>query len=102
MERWLRHPEYLKYAECPDGFDAPWGGHVEPLGISPAAPECIDFIAGLYDELLPNFSSRFFNVGCDETYELGLGRSAALCLEKGPVPGLSRFHQAASFACAIA
>jgi hypothetical protein len=86
MERWLKHPEYLKYAECPDGFDAPWGIHSEPLSISPAVPECMDFIAGLYDELLPNFSSRFFNVGCDETYELGLGRSASLCKEKGTGP----------------
>jgi hypothetical protein len=31
----------------------------------------------LYDELLPHFSSEQFNVGCDETVELGQGRSRA-------------------------
>ena len=36
----------------------------------------------LYDELLPNFSSAFFNVGCDETWDLGLGRSKKLCAAK--------------------
>ena len=38
---------------------------------------------GLYDELLPNFSSGFFNVGCDETWDLGQGRSKKLCEAKG-------------------
>ena len=38
---------------------------------------------GLYDELLPNFSSRFFNVGCDETWDLGKGQSKKLCAAKG-------------------
>ena len=38
---------------------------------------------GLYDELLPNFSSEFFNVGCDETWDLGRGQSKKLCEAKG-------------------
>jgi hypothetical protein len=33
--------------------------------------------------LLPNFSSRFFNVGCDETWDLGRGQSKQLCKNKG-------------------
>jgi hypothetical protein len=37
----------------------------------------------LYDELLPNFSSRFFNVGGDETWDLGRGQSAARCARLG-------------------
>jgi hypothetical protein len=40
-------------------------------------------LRGLYDELLPNFSSRYFNVGCDETWDLGKGRSQRLCAAKG-------------------
>lgn len=31
----------------------------------------------MYDELLPHFTSRLFNVGCDETFDLGIGRSKA-------------------------
>jgi hypothetical protein len=37
----------------------------------------------LYDELLPNFSSRFFNVGCDETWDLGRGQSREACARLG-------------------
>src|SRR5208283_954463 len=32
---------------------------------------------------LPNFSSRFFNVGCDETWDLGRGQSKKLGETKG-------------------
>jgi hypothetical protein len=32
----------------------------------------------LYDELFPNFSSDYINVGCDEPWELGEGRSKEL------------------------
>ncbi|HZC26443.1 MAG TPA: glycoside hydrolase, partial [Actinopolymorphaceae bacterium] len=37
----------------------------------------------LYDELLPHFSSRQLNVGCDETFDLGQGRSKESCEERG-------------------
>ncbi|MCD4686593.1 MAG: glycoside hydrolase, partial [Anaerolineae bacterium] len=37
----------------------------------------------LYDELLPNFTSRTFNVGCDETFDLGLGKSKDMVAQQG-------------------
>jgi hypothetical protein len=37
----------------------------------------------LYDELLPHFSSRQVNVGCDETFDVGQGRSMAECERVG-------------------
>jgi hypothetical protein len=84
MHRWLRLPRYRHLAECPDGFDWPWGGHSdEPFSLNPTHPESLQFIAGLYEELLPHFSSRKFNVGCDETFDLGLGKSKAECERKG-------------------
>lgn len=77
FERWLRHPEYRHMAECPDGYEHPWGGR-SPWG-STLAPTntSLRFLEALYDEFLPNFSSRTFNVGCDETWELGKGRTKA-------------------------
>jgi N-acetyl-beta-hexosaminidase len=27
MHRWLKLPRYKPLAECPDGYDFPWGGH---------------------------------------------------------------------------
>ena len=70
MERWLKLPRYAPLAEV-----------AEPLGDSmslcPIDPRSALLLAGLYDELLPHFTSRSFNVGCDETIDLGKGRSKA-------------------------
>ena len=51
--------------------------------LAPNHPGTLPFLRKLYDELLPNFSSRFFNVGCDETWDLGRGQSKELCERRG-------------------
>jgi hypothetical protein len=84
LNRWLIHPEYRPLAETPDGYDYPWGGHSdEPFTLCPSDPGSIQLIREMYDELLPHFSSRLFNVGCDETWDLGQGRSKAECEARG-------------------
>jgi hypothetical protein len=76
MERWLKHPEYKHLAECPDGFYyEPFKKQYEHGTTLAPAQETLDFLDGLYSEYLPNFRSRNFLVGCDEPWELGLGRS---------------------------
>jgi hypothetical protein len=54
-----------------------------PTTLAPNHPGTLPFLRGLYDELLPNFSSEFFNVGCDETWDLGKSQSKKLCEIKG-------------------
>ena len=54
-----------------------------PTTLAPNHPGTLPFLRGIYDELLPNFSSEFFNVGCDETWDLGRGQSKKLCEAKG-------------------
>lgn len=54
-----------------------------PTTLAPANAGTLPFLRGLYDELLPNFSSKFFNAGCDETWDLGRGQSRTLCEKKG-------------------
>jgi len=83
LERWLQFAEYKHLAECPNGYDAPEVGHRDMGGILAPGPQSLAFLDALYAELLPNFSSRRFNIGCDETVELGQGRSKALCAAKG-------------------
>lgn len=83
FERWLRHPEYRHYAECPDGFDYPWGGRSTSGSTLKPEPQSLALLETLFDELLPNFTSPHFNVGCDETWELGLGWSKPLCEKRG-------------------
>ncbi|HEY7091128.1 MAG TPA: family 20 glycosylhydrolase, partial [Tepidisphaeraceae bacterium] len=84
LERWLKHSEYRHLAECPDGFRWPWGYRM-PTGFSlnPLDPRSLELVEGLFDELLPNFTSKLFNVGCDETFDLGLGRSKAQVERRG-------------------
>jgi hypothetical protein len=84
LERWLRHPRYRPLAEAPDGFVDPWGElRPGPFSLCPIEPAAISFLRELYAELLPHFTSRRFNVGCDETFDLGQGRSRAACAERG-------------------
>jgi hypothetical protein len=88
MERWLKLPGYIDLAECPDGFTFPWGfRHPGGFTLNPLDPRSIALVEGLYDELLPHFTSPLFNVGCDETFDLGLGKSKSECdrLGKGRV-----------------
>lgn len=75
-DRWLRHPEYHRYAECPDGFTHPLSGVAMPFG-STLKPNrnSLTLLKGLYDEYLPLFESGYFNIGGDEPWELGLGWS---------------------------
>jgi hexosaminidase len=84
MERWLRHSRYVDLAETRQRLRLPWGEVTRwPITLAPAHPDALPFLDGLYAELLPNFSSRRFNVGCDETFGLGEGRSRELVAAKG-------------------
>jgi len=80
MHRWFEHARYAPLAEAPDGFDFPWGDHSDgPFSLCPIDPGSLTLVTGLFDELLPHFTSKTFNVGCDETFDLGQGRSRAEC-----------------------
>ena len=86
MHRWLTLPQYNHLAECPEGFELSLQGHttrMPPFSLNPTDRRSIEFIEGLFSELLPHFTSEKFNVGCDETWDLGLGRSAEAVQAKG-------------------
>jgi hypothetical protein len=84
LQKWLTLPRYRDLAECPEGFEWPWGGRSEePFSLDPSNPGSRALLEELFDELLPNYGSRSFNVGCDETFDLGQGRSRLLCERVG-------------------
>jgi len=88
LRYFLEHPKLKKLAEVSGPYEDASGEFVRrPTTLAPIHPGTIPFLRGLYEELLPNFSSKRFNVGCDETWDLGRGRSQKLCerIGKGAV-----------------
>jgi hypothetical protein len=84
MERWLHHRSYQHLAETTEPWTTPWGEVRDwPSVLCPLEPACEPFIAELYDALLPQFTSAKFNIGGDEPWELGQGRSQQACAEHG-------------------
>jgi hypothetical protein len=100
LARWLVHAPYRRLAECPEGFEHPWNPSRQPFSLCATDPGSLTFLSDLYDQLLPNFTSTLFNVGCDETIDLGLGRSNAECARLGTervyVDYLCRVHDLVS------
>ncbi len=80
--RWLKHPRYAPLAEVTD-IEVGHGWGRGPFSLCPLDPGSLALVTSLYDELLPHFSSRMVNVGCDETFDLGAGRSRAECERRG-------------------
>ncbi len=101
LHRWLEKEPYRDLAECPDGFMTPWGERRDgPFSLNPLDSRSIALVEELLAELLPNFRSRNVNVGCDETFDLGQGKSREACeaLGKGRVylDFLLKIHAAAT------
>ncbi len=84
LRYFLEHPRVRKLAEVAEPYEDASGEFVRrPSTLAPNHPGTLPFLRGIYDELLPNFSSVFFNVGCDETWDLGRGQSKKLCQARG-------------------
>jgi hexosaminidase len=83
FDRWLKHPEYRDRAEAPDGWTMPLLGTVAPAGTLEPTPANAAFALALVRELTTHFASRRVNIGCDETFELGMGRSAGRVADAG-------------------
>lgn len=84
LRYFLEHPKVKKLAEVAKPYEGSTGDFLRfPTTLAPNNPGTLKFIRKLYDELLPNFSSKFLNVGCDETWDLGRGQSKHLCKRRG-------------------
>ncbi|MFN4245729.1 MAG: family 20 glycosylhydrolase [Brevinematia bacterium] len=55
----------------------------EPYSLCPIDPRSTEFLEDLFGQLLPHFSSNLVNVGMDETFDLGKGRSKEVCEKEG-------------------
>lgn len=82
MERWLKHAPYNARAEAPQGATTKSGVKLRAATLAPTA-ENAAFALELCRELLRHHSSRRVNIGCDEPFELGLGKSRAEVQQRG-------------------
>ena len=92
MKHWLDHPRYAPLAETHDDFDFYGMIRRGPFSLCPTDPAARTLACSLLDGLVPNFSPdaegrTLVNVGCDETADVGAGRSkdAVARLGKGAV-----------------
>ena len=84
LRYFLEHPKLKKLTEVSEPYEGSTGDFLRfPTTLAPNNPGTIKFIRELYDELLPNFSSQFLNVGCDETWDLGREQSKKICEQRG-------------------
>ncbi len=76
LHHWLTTPGYEDLAECPDGWDTPWGHRSEePFSLNPGDPRSLELSEDLIGQLATHSGSKLFNIGCDETMDVGQGRS---------------------------
>ncbi|MGD0572995.1 MAG: family 20 glycosylhydrolase [Sedimentisphaerales bacterium] len=78
FEKILSLPKYRHLGEKP-GFRGFPGGTT----LCPIDPDAIKLVAELYSEFVPLFKAEDFNVCCDETWELGKGRSEKKAIRIG-------------------
>ncbi len=84
LRYFLEDPRLKKLGEISEPFLAETKDFLRrPTTLAPNHPSTLPFLRGLYDELLPNFSSGLFNIGGDETWDLGKGKSEKLFKNKG-------------------
>ena len=84
LRYWLEYPPLKKLAEVSEPYECEGGTYMRyPTTLAPNHPGTLPFLRELFDEFLPHFTSRRFNVGCDETWDLGRGQSTRLCEKKG-------------------
>ncbi|MFI4896414.1 MAG: glycoside hydrolase family 20 zincin-like fold domain-containing protein [Phycisphaerales bacterium JB059] len=83
MERWLRLPRYAHLAETHAEFDFYGMRRQGPFSLCPTDPAALSLVEDLLTQQLASVSSGLVNIGCDETADLGAGRSAEAVKRSG-------------------
>ncbi|CAN5870053.1 hypothetical protein BH11PLA1_BH11PLA1_15330 [soil metagenome] len=86
LAHWLRLSLYTHLAETHGAWIFDVWPRTGPFSLCPIDPASLDFVRDLLTQLLPNFSSPLVNIGCDETFDVGAGRSAAAVAQRGGGP----------------
>lgn len=84
MGRWLALDRYRNRADSPDGVEVVAGFRLPPTVLAPTDDNA-RFVLDLVHEQMAALRTNRIDVGCDETFELGRGESAARAAEVGRV-----------------
>jgi len=71
FENVLNLPEFVKYAEFPGA-----------ASLNTSSPEADEFLFNMLDEVIPLFDSPYFNIGADESWDVGLGANRDLAAKE--------------------
>lgn len=92
LASWLKRPRYQPLAEI-QGLETVWKFYhwdrKGPFSLCPIDPAAAAFVNDLLSQLLPCFTPGaagkpgLVNINCDETFDLGQGRSRAACEQHG-------------------
>jgi len=86
FERWLRHERYRPLGEIDGAIfkaDHGKGSWIEPSTLCPLDPGSIALVDDLFRQQFACSSGEFANIGGDEPWELGNGRSRDACARIG-------------------
>ena len=78
MESWLEKDRFKQLAESPEGCLDAYGYNTKSGTLNPEDPKSIELVDKIYGDLIPYYTSNLLNVGCDEPFELGRGKSKEL------------------------
>ncbi|MDL2294258.1 beta-N-acetylhexosaminidase [Ruminococcaceae bacterium OttesenSCG-928-D13] len=81
----LRSPKWRHLSEMPEGTGEPfsWYHRMRYHILNVSDPGSIRLVRRILDEFLPLFSSKKVNICCDETFDLGKGKSSDALEEQG-------------------
>lgn len=86
LSSWLKHPRYAPLGEIAPEGSWDFNGLVTRQGgfsLCPGDPRSLALVEDLLGQLLPNFASPLVNIGCDETFDVGQGRSRDEVAKRG-------------------
>ncbi len=87
LASWLRHRTYAHLAETHGEWIFENAGRSfkrsGPFSLCPLDSGSIELVRDLLSQLLPCFHSPLVNIGCDETFDIGAGRSKAEVARRG-------------------
>ena len=79
FDRWLKHPRYAPLGEMSGGQMLNGDWYVRPNTLCPGDPRVQPLLEDLLSQQLALCSGDYANIGCDEPWDLGRGRSKADC-----------------------